>query len=354
MLAASALLVTRDETLLDEMLRLAAAAGVVLDVAHDSAAALRSWSSAALVLVGHDQVAAVASHQPVRRNEVHVVVHGTAPPELFRAALALGAEDVVELPAADSWVVELLTDLSDGGSRTSLTLGVVGGSGGAGATTFAAALAVTAAATGEPTVLIDGDPLGGGIDRVIGLDDHDGLDWDGLGRSGGRLSSRSLREALPRRQALGVLTWSAAPVDLPEPAAVREVLCAAQRGHEVVVVDLPRHLGPVGAELLPRCDHVVLVVALTVPAVAAAARVADQVGEVCRDVHLVARGRSAAVDPEDAARALGLPLLTTMGNQRRLAECVDLGLGPVHARRGPLARAAREVLDSLPHRVRAA
>ena len=40
----SPLFVTRDETLLDELLRLAAAAGVTPDVAHDGVAALRGWT----------------------------------------------------------------------------------------------------------------------------------------------------------------------------------------------------------------------------------------------------------------------------------------------------------------------
>jgi Flp pilus assembly CpaE family ATPase len=56
--------------------------------------------------------------------------------------------------------------------------------------------------------------------------------------------------------------------------AMREALSAAQRGFATVVVDLPRHPDPVSDEVLVRCDDVVLVSTLTVPAVAAAARVA--------------------------------------------------------------------------------
>jgi hypothetical protein len=40
-------------------------------------------------------------------------------------------------------------------------------------------------------------------------------------------------------------------------------------------------------------------------------------------------------------------LLTTLAEQRRLTEHVDLGLGPLHARRGPVARAAADVLAEL-------
>jgi hypothetical protein len=36
-----------------------------------------------------------------------------------------------------------------------------------------------------------------------------------------------------------------------------------------------------------------------------------------------------------------------MADQRGLAEAIDLGLGPVRSRRGPLGRAALEVLTRL-------
>jgi hypothetical protein len=42
-----------------------------------------------------------------------------------------------------------------------------------------------------------------------------------------------------------------------------------------------------------------------------------------------------------------VPVLATMGEQRGLAEAIDLGLGPVRTRRGPLGRAAAEVLARL-------
>ena len=38
---------------------------------------------------------------------------GEVPDELFRTALALGAENVAELPGSDAWLVEPLTDLGD-------------------------------------------------------------------------------------------------------------------------------------------------------------------------------------------------------------------------------------------------
>lgn len=337
------LFVTRDETLLDELLRLSAAAGVAPDVAHEAPAALRSWSSAPLVLLGADLAGQVAMLSPPRRAAVHVVALGDVPDQLFRTALAVGAESVAALPESASWLGEALTDLGEHPGTRGLTIGVLGGSGGVGATTFACALGQLAARTG-PAVVIDLDPLGPGIDRVLGLEDRDGVRWDELGRTTGRLSARALRDALPRHDGLGVLTWQAGPHGSLQAFAVREALSAAQRGHDTVVLDLPRFRDALVEEVAARCDHLLVVTAPTVAGVASAAR-------VCADhpdrgtLRLVLRG--AGADPDDVARVVGVPVIAEMRDQRGLTEAIDLGLGPVRSGRGALGRAGRQVLQRL-------
>jgi hypothetical protein len=44
---------------------------------------------------------------------------------------------------------------------------------------------------------------------------------------------------------------------------------------------------------------------------------------------------------------VGAPVLATMGDQRGLAEALDLGLGPVRSRRGPLVTACRALLEAV-------
>lgn len=169
----------------------------------------------------------------------------------------------------------------------------------------------------------------------------------------GRLSARSLRESLPRAGALNVLSWPLErPGSLPT-FAVREVLSAGRRGFTTVVVDVPRHPDPVNDEILARCDHVVVLSTLTVPAVAAAGRTVARIPPSSRR-HLVTRGAASGISPEEVARILGLPLLAAMGDQRRLDEAISLGAGPSRASRGALARTARAVVDRLLEQGRAA
>jgi secretion/DNA translocation related CpaE-like protein len=341
------LLVTANERLLDDLLRLAAAAGVSLDVAADPGAGRVAWGSAPLVLVGADVAAGLAATAPPRRSRVLVVTTGPARDPLFRHALALGAESVVELPAADTWLVEVLGDVAEGPAHQALTVAVIGGSGGAGASTFAAALAMTASQPRAPGLLMDLDPLGGGLERLVGLDHADGVGWDSLLGSSGRFGSRSLRSALPQADGLSVLGFGARSRARLDAQAVRETLAAAQRGHETVVVDLPRYVDGAAQEVLTRVDHVLVVTGLGLTEVAACGRTVAALTEAGARGHLVARTKGVAVDPADVAGLLGVPLLVAMGEQRRLAEAIGLGLGPVHHRRGQLARAAREALSRL-------
>ncbi len=338
------LLVTADPALAEDVCRLAAAAGTAMDVRSGVREAGTAWPGAPLVLVGADLVQDAAGCAPTRRDHVHVVARGGFPDHRFPAALAVGAQTVVELPAAEPWLVEALADAVDGSGPASRMVGVVGGCGGAGASTFAAALAAVAATHVGPTTLVDADPLGAGLERVAGLDETDGAGWLSLRESVGRLSSRSLRAALPQVEGTALLGWGEERREPVDPLVAREAVSAARRGSALVVLDLPRHADSASRELVQRCDDLVVVTPLALLAVAAAARtLSSLVGSAAR-LHLVTRGKAGSLDPEEVAAALGLPLAATMADQRRLEESVELGLGPLVARRGPLARAARATL----------
>ena len=257
--------------------------------------------------------------------------------------MTLGAEGVVDLASSAAWVVERLTDAGDPGATRGLVVGVVGGSGGAGATTLACALGQAGARSG-PAVVIDCDPLGPGVDRVLGLDARDGARWEALCQTTGRLSGRALREALPQREGLRALSWQAGSTATLQAFAVREALSAARRGHDTVVVDLPRADDALIDEVLTRCDVVMLVVVPTVPGVASAMRLSARLARVASP-GIVLRG--VGVAERDVTRATGLPVIAHLPHQRGLAESIDLGLGPIRSWRSPLARTCSGLVAGL-------
>ena len=341
------LLVTADERLLDTLVRLAAAAGVTPHVASDMATARRHWSIAPLVIVGLDQVSAATSAALPRRAGVSVACDRPPDDATWRHAVAVGAEQVLVLPEASQHLVALLGDGAAGGGRA-LTVAVVGGCGGAGASTFSAALALTAAGNGRSALLVDADPLGGGIDLVVGREEVVGLRWPDLAEASGRLSAPALRQALPQVDSLSVLSWGRTDLADVSPASMRAVVQAGQRGHEIVVVDLPRWLGPAADEALLRVDQVLIVLPAHVRAVAAAHRVVQRLHDVTPRLGVVVRGPGpTGLDGQLVTDSLAVPLRAQLRDDRGIAESLDLGLGPFRRRRGPLRAACLDVLDGL-------
>lgn len=344
------LLVTDDQGLRDDLLRLAAAVGVTPTfVGRDAVGDVRrAWTLAPLVLVGTDGAEALAGLRLPRREGVLLVAADRDDPTAWRRAVAAGAEQVVDLVRDRDLLVDVLGACSDGPAGAPV-LCVVGGCGGAGASVLAAALAVTATVDGARSLLVDTDPWGGGLDLVVGAEHEDGLRWGDLATTTGRVSAASLRELLPRVGSCAVLTWDRRATAEQVPAAsVRAVLEAGQRGHELVVVDLPRQLDPTAEEALLRADHTVVVVPAEVRAVAAATKVVAALGRMTTGTGLVVRdhGRP-GLSPDAVAESLALPLLATVRPERRLAEALDQGLGPLSRRRGALARTCRDVLAAV-------
>src|SRR5882757_5839695 len=133
-----ALVLVDEGDVLDDLLRLAAAAGCELERAGDVAAARLSWSSAPLVLLDEAAAAGCARAGLLRRPRVVVVSRGEPPGGLWQHAVTVGAEHVIALPDGESWLVAALADAAEGPRLSGRVLAVVGGRGGAGASVLAA------------------------------------------------------------------------------------------------------------------------------------------------------------------------------------------------------------------------
>lgn len=345
------LVMVSDPELLDALLRLAAAAGCELDRAVDATAARRIWARAPVVLLDADAAAHCARNGLPRRGRVVVAVRGEPPPGVWQQAVAIGAEHVVSLPDAEPWLVAALSEATEEPCGRGPVLGVVGGRGGAGASVLAAAVAVAAVRDGRRALLVDCDPLGGGLDLVLGAEDLEGLRWPGVGVGGGRVPADALHAALPAPAVSGsgelALLSCDRAADGPGATAVAAVIDAGRRAGETVVCDLPRHPTDAAAAALATADLVVLVVPADVRSCAAAARVVAALAGHGAVPRLVVRGPApGGIDASEVARALGLPLLTTMRPEPGLARALERGTAPGRAR-GPLATAARAVLSEL-------
>lgn len=341
------LLVTADSDLLDDLLRLAAAAGREVDVAPDPAAARPRFLPAPIALIGADQAAACLRARLPRRSRVIVVARGAPDDEVWSTAEPLGADHVVVLPAAEPWLIEQLA----GQPRPPVaarTLAVIGGRGGAGASILSAGLAAMAVQARHRTLLIDADPLGGGLDLVLGWERVSGLRWPGLAGAGGRVDPPALLGALPHRGDLVLLSFDRDEMSGVPAEAMAATLDAAQRGRDVIVADLPRQLDDAAALALQAADRTLLLVPAELRATASAARTLAQIRPHCEQVAVVVRGPAPGrLRPREIAQTLGLPLAGSLRPEPAMCQALERGTAPTTGGKGHLAELCRRLIEEL-------
>lgn len=342
------LLVSNDSDLIDDILRLAAANGVEVHLATDAEGARSRWALAPLVMVGSDLAAGVAALRPIRRRDV-VLVTRQPQSEDWQRAVALGAEHVVALPDAERWLIDRLADTSEGAGRNGTVVAVMSAGAGAGASTFAATLSLAAAMRSVRVLLIDGDPLGGGLDVLLGIEDADGIRWSDLADTRGRLSALTLDQALPHVGGVAVLSWGREGPDAVTPEAMSAVLDAGERGYDLVVVDLPRHVDEAADVACGRSRETLVVALNRVRATAAAARLGAALESRCASIGIVVRNDPKGVSDDAMLAALHLPIVGQLPQAHELAVRADEGEPP--SLRDAYGKACAAVLQAVmaPH-----
>ncbi|MCX2965712.1 septum site-determining protein Ssd [Gordonia aquimaris] len=327
----------------DEVARCAAAAGYRI-LPGSTSECRREWLRASAIAVDGRSVEELSGLALPRRDGIVMVTSGEPPAQTWRAAMNLGAEYAVSLPAEESTLVGLLTDFRAPPAAPAAAIAVIGGHGGAGATTLAAAVALAATELAPRVLLLDVDDLGAGIDLALGIESCAGLRWQDLTVTAGAMRASALHEALPHvDDRLSVL---APRPDSAVPVAVEPVLAALDAGRadgDTVIVDLPRAGGPVTDAVLDTVDLVVVVTTASVPGAASTRHVATRVQRHGVWAELAVRGPApSGLRATQVAATVGLPLVAAYRADPGLPGRMDAGRLRITPR-SPLGRAARAV-----------
>lgn len=346
--SAAAVVVTEDPELLEHVLAVAAAAGVQPQVVAEVGAVRQLWAGASTIMVGVDKAAHLADMVLSRRPGVFVVGTDAARDQVCLWSLPLGAA-VVLLPSGANRLATAMADASGLGVATGQLVAVVGGSGGVGVSTCTAGLAFVGAQRGLKTMLIDADPLSGGIDLLVGAERVPGWRWPRLANARGHLGN--LAGQLPRVDGVDLLAMARGQGEVdpgPDAEQMKSVLLSARRTHELVVVDVPRHLSAASREVLRRADVVLLLVPAQLRGIAAAQQMTRQLADACTTVGLIVRlTRPLSLPADVVADGLRLPLVAALADDPGLALAAARGEPPGRAARSQLARSWRSVLDRL-------
>ncbi|WP_179470444.1 septum site-determining protein Ssd [Mycolicibacterium vinylchloridicum] len=334
-----------DPELREQADRVAAAAGL-RPLAACTPPTRKAWSAAVAILLDEETARRCEPDGLPRRSGVMLVSSTEPEGPTWAVAMAVGVQHVCALPAQEGELVRHLADAADTareGPRAGRVIAVTGGRGGAGASTFATALAQLASAA----LLVDLDPWGGGIDLLLGSESEPGLRWPDLSLGGGRLPWAAVRDALPNHRGVSVLSCARLGHEI-DPGAAEAVVDAGRRGGALVICDVPRRMTSAVTGTLDCADLVVVITTCDVRGIAAASAVAPVLRGVNPNVGLVVRGPApGGLRAAEAADVAELPLLAAMRPEPLLAERLERG-GLRLRRRSPLGAAARSVLGMLP------
>ncbi|MDO8731353.1 MAG: hypothetical protein Q7L55_02090 [Actinomycetota bacterium] len=343
------LLITANRQLSEHVRSLAGAGGLGLEVAENVEHARAEWDLREQLLIGDDlcealiglpkrRAVSILRWQPLQQED--------APSRAWQAALALGAEQLVELPAADAWLAELLTRPAVAPGAKGRVVIVTGACGGAGASSLAVGLAAAEHRLGRKALLVDGDFAGGGLDLLLGAEAQAGTRWSELTNLTGRLNADSLLPSLPSPSGIPLVSASRGPFLQATSQAWESILNLGQQNFDCLIVDLPRAQALSVDQWWPTqiAAELWCVVPTRIRAIAAAAICIEHWGQTWSSVRVIARQTDRGIATSDLSRALGQPVLGTLPHDSAVAASGELG----EVSSGAFARACMQLATELP------
>jgi Flp pilus assembly CpaE family ATPase len=237
-------------------------------------------------------------------------------------------------------------------ARRGTVVAVHGGRGGAGVTFVATHLAAAFARRGS-VVLIDADPVFGDVAQALGAPAGDGAEpvhtFADAASLGEDLGPDQLKRALWRHESDVDVVLPPTPEEAAQLGAddLRLVTDAAAGLADVVILHLPRALGPMtlaGAEI---ADRLLEVLTLDVVSFRASSRAMEAFAPIHldgRSAFVVNRAARSEVTPGDVARVFGVPALAALPVDRAVRSAQERGLLPA---KGRMARRFDRLADAL-------
>lgn len=296
--------------------------------------------------------------RPVDQRPPLIVVGSASDTNVMRLAMQAGARDLLPLPLVEADLIAALSRIyRDQRARTSseeaCLTAFINAKGGCGATLLACNVAHTLAAHSRRRVaLLDFDLQFGAIPLYFDLfpkrgvlqafENIEGLDEVALDGYMVKHSSGL--------KVLGHAAEDALAIQSVAPHHVKRLLSLALRGHDHLVVDLPRRIDPIATSVVERAQQVVLVVQQSVTVLRDATRLTNCLRRdlgVGRDQILTVVNRyekNASITPEDIRTALGCEELSLIPNDfRTVSQCIDTGTPLLEQARG--AAITKAILD---------
>ncbi len=226
-------------------------------------------------------------------------------------------------------------------------IGVLGASGGIGASTLVLGVSRRAADAGMRVVCLDGQWFSGGLDVVAGVEDQPGLRWPDLRGVQGALDGADLLAELPAAAGVSILSVDRSRPTILRLDAVASVLDSLTDVVDLCVLDLPRWGLPLASDLALLVEDLVLLGGASAVGLGATAALHPLLGEPPGRSWLAQRDGTA--DPyvgRLVAELTGWPLLDVVPDDRAVPRALAQGCCPGGGD-GTFAKACARILTEL-------
>lgn len=293
--------------------------------------------------------------RPADRRPPLVVVGSASDTNMMRLAMQAGARDLLPLPLVEADLIAALTRVErdhhaarpPGEARLTAFMNAKGG---CGATLLACNVAhMLSAASRQRVALIDLDLQFGAIPLYFDKFPKRGV-LQAL-ENAAELDETALAGYMVKHasglEILGHAVDDPLPLQTPGAQQVERLLRIAMRGHDHVVVDMPRRIDAVAALVIERAEHIVLVVHQSLTVLRDATRLInclrrDLAVSKERLVIVVNRHqKDAAISVDNIRSMLGCDEIALIPNDfSTVSECIEMGTPVlVHARSAAITKA---------------
>jgi len=232
-------------------------------------------------------------------------------------------------------------------AKRALVVAVFGPRGGVGTSFVATHLAAELARAGRETILIDSDTEFGDLTWALGVSDGaDVRTMADLEPVHDEITDEHVRNVLwTHPGGMRALLASPAGDESADPERLRQVVDACETLADVLVLHLPRSLGPSAGVAFDLASRALMVLTLDVFAFRAAKRATRTVERAARWDGVVNRAARGSIVPADVERVLGREPVAVVPFDRRVGLAQDRG--ELAAERSPARRAIRRLVHGL-------